>query len=62
MHAVPEKSKVEQLRNAARLTTKTEVRSFLAFAGYYRRYVANFSAIAGPLSDLTKKRTPSKVI
>jgi hypothetical protein len=58
----PEKSKVEQLRNAARPTTKTEVRSFLGLAGYYRRYVANFSAIAGPLSDLTKKRTPSKFI
>ena len=29
--------------------TATEVRSFLGLAGYYRRYVKNFAAIAGPL-------------
>ena len=28
----------------------TEVRSFLGLAGYYRRYVTNFAAIAGPLT------------
>ena len=33
----------------------TEVRSFLGIAGYYRRYVQNFSAIAGPLHALTRK-------
>ena len=33
----------------------TEVRSFLALAGYYRRYVKNFAAIAGPLHALTRK-------
>lgn len=38
------------------------MRSFLGLAGYYRRYVPNFSAIAGPLSDLTRKRAPSNVI
>ena len=31
----------------------TEVRSFLGLAGYYRRYVKNFAAIAGPLHALT---------
>ena len=35
--------------------TATEVRSFLALAGYYRRYVKNFAAIAGPLHALTRK-------
>ena len=35
--------------------TSTEVRSFLGFAGYYRRYVKNFEAIAGPLQALTRK-------
>ena len=35
--------------------TDTEVRSFLGLAGYYRRYVKNFAAIAGPLHALTRK-------
>ena len=33
----------------------TEVRSFLGLAGYYRRYVKNFTAIAGLLHALTRK-------
>ena len=33
----------------------TKVRSFLGLAGYYRRYVKNFAAIAGPLHALTRK-------
>ena len=33
----------------------TEVRSFLGLAGYYRRYVKNFTTIAGPLHALTRK-------
>ena len=35
--------------------TATEVRSFLGLTGYYRRYVKNFAAIAGPLHALTRK-------
>ena len=37
--------------------TATKVRSFLGLAGYYRRYVKNFAAIAGPLHALTRKDT-----
>ena len=33
----------------------TEVRSFMGLAGYYRRYVKNFAAIAAPLHPLTRK-------
>jgi len=32
-----------------------EVGSFLGLAGYYRRFVQNFSKIAGPLTKLTRK-------
>ena len=35
--------------------TATEVRSFFGLSGYYRRYVKNFAAIAGPLHALTRK-------
>ena len=34
----------------------TEVRNFLGLAGYYRRFIKNFSRIAGPLTNLTKKQ------
>jgi hypothetical protein len=35
-------------------TKKKEVQAFLGFANYYRRFIANYSAKARPLIDLTK--------
>ncbi|KAL0560512.1 hypothetical protein IC582_000917 [Cucumis melo] len=36
----------------------SEIRSFLGLAGYYRRFVEDFSRIASPLTQLTRKGTP----
>src|SRR5216684_7037183 len=32
-----------------------DIRSFLGFCNFYRSFIANFSAVARPLNDLTKK-------
>lgn len=50
--------KIEAVKNWPQPTTTTEVRSFLGFANYYRKFVKDFSAVASPLTDLTKSTTP----
>ena len=51
-------AKVEAVRKRERPTTITEVRSFLSLAGYYRRFVQDFTRIASPLTKLTRKGVP----
>ena len=46
--------KVEAVKHFKRPESQTQVRAFLGLAGYYRRYIENFSPIAAPLFDLTK--------
>ena len=41
-----------------RLTSVTKVRSFLGLAGYYRRFVQDFSTNAKPMTRLTEKGVP----
>ncbi|GJT76159.1 hypothetical protein Tco_0427732 [Tanacetum coccineum] len=48
-------NKIEAVKNWKPSKTPTEIRSFLRLAGYYRRFIANFSKIAKPLTLLTQK-------
>ncbi|GJR86495.1 reverse transcriptase domain-containing protein [Tanacetum coccineum] len=51
-------SKIEAVKNWKAPRTPSEVRSFLGLAGYYRRFIENFSKIAKSLTILTQKSIP----
>ena len=57
----PEQAKVEAVREFQQPRTKKDVRAFLGLAGYYRRFLPNFSSITACLSDLTKSTAPNIV-
>ena len=48
-------AKIQIIENLSEPTTQIDVRSFLGYAGYYRRFIANFSKIALPLFKLISK-------
>ncbi|KAK3739915.1 hypothetical protein RRG08_006782 [Elysia crispata] len=60
-HTKPDPAKTEKIKNFNVPSTKKEVRSILGLMNYYRRFVKNFSSLAQPLIELTKKTSPNKI-
>jgi hypothetical protein len=52
---VVDPSKVKEVLEWKLPTTVSEVQSFLGLAGYYHRFIPNFSKIAKPITVLLKK-------
>ena len=61
-HIAPRPEKVKAIQEVKQPHTKKQLRSFLGMANYYRKFIPNYSAIAAPLTDKTKKNEPNKVI
>jgi hypothetical protein len=53
-------SKVESVTKWEQPLNVTDVRSFLGMAGYYRRFIENFSKIVKPVTELLKSNTKFK--
>ena len=47
--------KVEVVMTWERPKSVFEIRSFLGLAGYYRRFIEDFSKITAPMTRLTRK-------
>nr|GEY72852.1 putative reverse transcriptase domain-containing protein [Tanacetum cinerariifolium] len=53
LHVDP--AKIEAVKNWVSPTTSIKIRQFLGLAGYYRRFIKDFSKISKSLTDLTQK-------
>jgi hypothetical protein len=50
--------KIEAVSEWQQPKSVTDIRSFLGLAGYYRRFIENFSKIAKPMTELLKNNVP----
>jgi len=58
----PEEGKVRAVREYPTPVTKRDLRTFLGLVEYYRHFVPHFAEAAVPLSNLTRKKEPDKVV
>jgi hypothetical protein len=58
----PKAALVQAIETFPRPQTKRQVKSFIGLAGYYRKFVPQFSERAAVLTDLTKGRSPTKLV
>ena len=54
-------NKVEAIKNMALPKTKKELRSFLGFVSFYRKFIPNMSDMSAVLSNMLKKNSPDKL-
>ncbi|KAL0161744.1 hypothetical protein M9458_045469, partial [Cirrhinus mrigala] len=52
-----DEKKVEAVLKWPQPRTLKELRRFLGFANFYRRFIRNFSSVAAPLTSMTKRQT-----
>lgn len=50
--------KIECVKSWKIPTCVKDIKAFLGFANFYRRFIRNFSLLAHPLIEITKKNTP----
>lgn len=56
----PDDDKITKVKNWPTPSNSEDVRRFLGFVGYYRKFIMNFSKIARPLTSLIPTTTKSK--
>jgi hypothetical protein len=56
----PDPKKISSVVNFPTPKNQTAIKSFLGLAGYYRKFIDKFSALAKPLTELLKKDVPWK--
>ena len=53
----PDPAKCKAVEDFPIPTSRTEVRAFLGFASYYRRFIKDFADIAKPLTEFKETKT-----
>ena len=56
----PEPAKLQAVKELVPPRDVKEIRMFLGFVGYYRKFIQNFSAVAKPLNELLRKNVEWK--
>ena len=54
-------AKMEKVVNCPKPTNPEDVKRFLGFVGYYRRFIRQFSHISKPLADLMPNPTSKEI-